>query len=103
MSLAVFAPGAPYENKLKLAFEIFDADGDGRIGRTDLETLLRALMPENVDELNFSEKSEERLVAVVADRILEEADQDADGVLNIEEFSRAVAHSDIRSKLTIVF
>jgi len=103
MSLAVFAPDAPYDQKVKLAFEIFDMDGDGRIGRTDLEALLRALMPANVDELNFSEKSEEKLVAVVADRVLEESDQDADGVLNLEEFSRAVAHSDIRAKLTIVF
>ena len=36
-------------------------------------------------------------------QVLEEADTDGDGLLNFEEFSHAVAHSDIRAKLTIVF
>ena len=36
-------------------------------------------------------------------QVLEESDIDGDGLLNFEEFSHAVAHSDIRAKLTIVF
>ena len=36
-------------------------------------------------------------------QVLEESDTDGDGLLNFEEFSHAVAHSDIRAKLTIVF
>ena len=58
---------------------------------------------EDVDALPFSEKVPEGFVPVIADRILEEADLDADGVLNYEEFAHAVAHSDIRAKLTFVF
>ena len=44
-----------------------------------------------------------RRACVVAAQVLQEADQDADGYLNFEEFAHAVAHSDIRAKLTIVF
>ena len=36
-------------------------------------------------------------------QVLEESDLDGDGALNFEEFQRAVAHSDIRAKLTIMF
>ena len=67
------------------------------------QALLRALLPKDVDDLKFSEKSEEMLIAAVAERVLQESDADADGVLNFEEFARAVAHSDIRAKLTIIF
>lgn len=65
--------------------------------------LLRALLPDDVDDLKFSDKSEEKLVAAIAERVLEEGDQDADGVLNYEEFATAVAHSDLRAKLSIIF
>ena len=34
---------------------------------------------------------------------LSRSDRNGDGLLNFEEFSHAVAHSDIRAKLTIVF
>ena len=37
LALSVFAPDAPYEQKLKLAFDMFDFDGDKAIGRSDLE------------------------------------------------------------------
>ena len=107
LALSVFAPDAPYEQKLKLAFDMFDFDGDKAIGRSDLEKLLRHLLPEGVDDLLFSpEKGEDnsvKLVPGIAERVLEEADIDGDGLLNFEEFSHAVAHSDIRAKLTIVF
>ena len=91
---------------------------------------MRHLLPEGVDDLLFSpEKGEDsvKLVPGIAERVracararalqwppnpprsvaplqvLEEADTDGDGLLNFEEFSHAVAHSDIRAKLTIVF
>ena len=96
------------------------------------QKLLRHLLPEGVDDLLFSpEKGEDnsvKLVPGIAERVracararvrcsghrspprplgpwqvLEEADIDNDGLLNFEEFSHAVAHSDIRAKLTIVF
>ena len=35
--MAVFAPDAPYEQKLRLAFEMFDFDGDKLINRQDIE------------------------------------------------------------------
>tara|TARA_B100000780_G_scaffold147092_1_gene102757 strand:- start:54 stop:479 length:426 start_codon:yes stop_codon:yes gene_type:complete len=105
------------------------------------QALLRALLPEGVDNLLFSpeKKGEDnsglKLVPGIAERVrgrcvracvracvrcsghgspprhmgpapwqvLEESDTDGDGLLNFEEFSHAVAHSDIRAKLTIVF
>ena len=54
LALAVFAPDARYEDKLRLAFDMFDFDGDKLLTRQDLEQLLRALLPEGADELNFS-------------------------------------------------
>ena len=84
-----------------------------------------------MDDLAFSDKMGVRLVPGIAERVrggpshacaraltpssmvptrtaglwqvLEESDVDGDGVLNFEEFSHAVAHSDIRAKLTIIF
>merc|ERR1719424_2197902 len=75
LALSVFAPDAPYEQKLKLAFDMFDFDGDKAIGRSDLEALLRALLPEGVDNLLFSpeKKGEDnsglKLVPGIAERV----------------------------------
>jgi hypothetical protein len=45
LALSVFAPDAPYEQKLKLAFDMFDFDGDKAIGRSDLEVSKSVQIP----------------------------------------------------------
>ena len=92
--LSVFAPATSDDAKLRLAFRVFDFDDDKFLGRGDLEQLLQALLP--VD-------TEEKLRTHILDEVLKEADQDQDEKLSYDEFLKAVAHSDIRSKLTIPF
>ena len=76
---------------------MYDFDGDQKIGRDDLKELLSSLVPKGTDG------ADSELLEHIVDRTLEEADFDGDGGLNFDEFSRAVAHSDIASKLTISF
>lgn len=94
MVLSPFAPGASAEKKLRLAFAVYDLDGDGMLGHDDLTQLLRKLLPDG---------TEEELLDYVVKEALEEADQDDDGFLSYPEFLQAVRHSDLKAKLTINF
>ena len=89
--LSVFAPAASDQEKLKLAFKVFDFDGDRFLGRSDLEQLITALLrPATTDE-------DKKLHTHILDEVFREADQDQDEKLSYDEFLKAVAHSDIRS------
>ena len=91
--LSPFAAGASADTKLRLAFAVYDFDGDQRLGKSDLSQVLRQLLPEDAEDL-------EELLEYVVDMAMREADVDGDGVLDYEEFTKAVAHSDIKAKLT---
>ena len=52
LALSVFAPDAPYEQKLKLAFDMFDYDGDRAINRQDLEVRASAASAASVRQLH---------------------------------------------------
>ena len=95
--LSVFAPAASDQEKLKLAFKVFDFDGDRFLGRSDLEQLITALLPPATTD------EDKKLHTHILDEVFREADQDQDEKLSYDEFLKAVAHSDIRSKLTIAF
>lgn len=68
--------GASKDDKLKLAFSIFDENGDGVITRDELVKILKA----NHMSTDASE------VMKKAETILSQADKDGDGVINFEEF-----------------
>mmetsp|Transcript_56071 Transcript_56071/g.122064 ORF Transcript_56071/g.122064 Transcript_56071/m.122064 type:complete len:197 (+) Transcript_56071:150-740(+) len=97
VQLSVFSPQTPYEAKLRFAFKVYDFDGDGKLGRDDLTQLTRSLVPPGVTEMD------EDFIKFIVDKAMEEADQDGEGALSYDEFRLIVAHSDIASRLTIIF
>ena len=92
-ALAPFAPKASGETKLRLAFDVYDFDGDGKLGVSDLTQLLQALLPED---------AEADLIEHVVAMTISEADQDDDG-RSYKEFRSALADSSLKAKLTINF
>ena len=92
--LSPFAPGASGEEKVRLAFAVYDFDEDGVLGESDLTELMRTLLPE---------ETEPELIEHVVRETLYEADMDGDGALNFGEFVETVKHSDLRAKMTIRF
>ncbi|XP_043245794.1 calcium and integrin-binding family member 2-like [Amphibalanus amphitrite] len=82
--LSALSEEAPRDLKLYYAFQIFDFDGDGAVGVSDLESALYALTR---DDLNQEE------VNIICQKILEEADIDDDQKLNYMEFEHAIARA----------
>uniref|UniRef100_UPI00358E3B73 calcium and integrin-binding family member 3-like n=1 Tax=Myxine glutinosa TaxID=7769 RepID=UPI00358E3B73 len=78
---SVFSEAAPRELKMQYAFKIYDFDGDGTIGREDLEKTLRRLTRE---ELTSQE------IMLVVNKVLEEADLDDDGKLSVTDFEQMI-------------
>jgi len=92
--LSPFAVGASADDKLRLAFAVYDFDGDGKLGDSDLQQLLRHLLPVDM---------EAQLIEQVVDMAMLEADKDGDGYLDLLEFKRAVNQEDFAAKLTMTF
>ena len=102
LRLSVFAPATAYAAKLRLAFQVFDADGDKRLGRDDLQMLVRSLTPSGEAALD------ESTVVTIVDKVLAEvSDGEVSGVtfesLGYDEFVRIVGSSDLRAHLTLDF
>jgi len=80
---------------------------DGKLGRDDLSQLLALLVPDlkrgDAAVEGAGETADDSLLHFATERCIAEADLDGDGMLNFGEFSEAVAHSDIASKLSIFF
>uniref|UniRef100_A0A2C9JUE4 EF-hand domain-containing protein n=1 Tax=Biomphalaria glabrata TaxID=6526 RepID=A0A2C9JUE4_BIOGL len=81
---SVFSEDAPREIKAVYAFKIYDFDGDNFLGRSDLETTLKALTQNSL-------KTEE--VKFVLDQVLEETDLDSDGMLSYIEFEHVISRA----------
>ncbi|KAI8774814.1 calcium and integrin-binding family member 2-like [Biomphalaria glabrata] len=81
---SVFSEAAPREIKSAYAFKIYDFDGDNFLGRSDLETTLKALTQNSL-------KTEE--VKFVLDQVLEETDLDSDGMLSYIEFEHVISRA----------
>ncbi len=92
--LAPFAPKAPADTKYRFAFNIYDFDGDGKLGKGDLKQLMKLLLPDS---------TEEELIEYAVDMTLKEADEDRDGYLTFGEFRQVVGTSSLKAKLTINF
>ena len=92
--LSPFAANATLDDKLRLAFAVYDFDGDGKLGEEDLMELLRQLLPEG---------TETELLESVVEQAMLEADKDQDGFLDLREFKKAVDKDDFKAKLTMIF
>uniref|UniRef100_A0A914H888 EF-hand domain-containing protein n=1 Tax=Globodera rostochiensis TaxID=31243 RepID=A0A914H888_GLORO len=83
---SVFSEMAPLQLKLKYAFQIYDFDEDGFLGRDDLRAMIVAITKKEMnherDELEF-----------IVDRVIEEADLDGDNKISQAEFEHVVSRS----------
>ena len=82
--LSPFAPGASLEDKLSLAFAVYDFDGDSRIGLDDLEKTLASLLPESTAD------GDDDVIRQVAQLVLSEADREC--VPTLETLKSATYH-----------
>ncbi|XP_068814543.1 calcium and integrin-binding protein 1 [Struthio camelus] len=96
--LSVFSDSATSEIKSHYAFRIFDFDGDGTLGKKDLENLVNCLTGQG-EESRLSNAEMEQLIQ----NILEDSDIDKDGTINLAEFQHVVSRSpDFASSFKIV-
>ncbi|NXI39246.1 CIB1 protein, partial [Galbula dea] len=86
--LSVFSNSATSDIKSHYAFRIFDFDDDGTLDRKDLEKLVNCLTGHG-EESRLNNAEMEQLIQ----NILEEADIDKDGTINLSEFQHIVSRS----------
>lgn len=82
------------EEKLKFAFRMYDLDGDDKISKDELLSVLHMMVGANI--------SEEQLGSI-ADRTISEADTDGDNQISFEEFVQAMERVDVEQKMSIRF
>ncbi|KAM9717623.1 calcineurin B homologous protein 2 isoform 2-T2 [Menidia menidia] len=87
-------PANSRTGKLRFAFQLYDMDRDGKISRTELLQVLRAMMGIQV--------TEEQLQSI-ADRAIQEADLDQDQAIGFEEFRKSLDKVNIDHKMSIRF
>mmetsp|Transcript_1570 Transcript_1570/g.4030 ORF Transcript_1570/g.4030 Transcript_1570/m.4030 type:complete len:181 (+) Transcript_1570:139-681(+) len=73
-------------DKLKMAFKIYDIDGDGFITNGELFTVLKMMVGDNLGDQQLQQ---------VVDKTMIFADKDKDGKVSFEEFCEVVASSDV--------
>ncbi|XP_032803460.2 calcineurin B homologous protein 1-like [Petromyzon marinus] len=81
-------------NKLKFAFKLYDLDNDDKISRQELLHVLRMMVGVNI--------SDEQLGSI-ADRTIQEADQDGDNAISFTEFEKVLEKVDVEQKMSIRF
>ncbi|MEE6491945.1 hypothetical protein FKM82_016434 [Ascaphus truei] len=77
-----------------VAFRLYDLDKDDRISRDELLQVLRMMVGVNI--------SDEQLGSI-ADRTIQEADQDEDGAISFSEFVKVLEKVDVEQKMSIRF
>lgn len=90
----VFEPLNSRSNKLRFAFQLYDLDKDDRISRDELLQVLRMMVGVNI--------SDEQLGSI-ADRTIQEADQDGDSAISFAEFVKVLEKVDVEQKMSIRF
>ena len=80
--------------KLQFAFRMYDLDGDGKITKRELLSVLTMMVGSNI--------SEEQLESI-AERTIMEADLDNDGLMSFEEFAQVLERTDVEKKMSIRF
>lgn len=92
-ALSIFtAPSEAHERRTKFAFKMYDVDNDNFISNSDLFHILKAMVGNNLNDVQLQE---------LVDRTLIKGDKDRDGKLNYEEFCSMISDSDIGDRLTL--
>ncbi|XP_004373397.1 calcineurin B homologous protein 2 [Trichechus manatus latirostris] len=79
-------------NKLRFAFQLYDLDRDGKISRHEMLQVLRLMVGAQV--------TEEQLESI-ADRTVQEADEDGDGAVSFLEFAKTLEKMNVEQKMSI--
>lgn len=82
------------DEKLRLAFSIYDLDKSGYITQDEFKVILNMMVGSNI--------TPEQLECI-AERTINEADSDNDGKISFEEFCKAMEKTDIEQKMSIRF
>lgn len=90
--LSIFSNNASIKDKLKFIFKIYDIDRDGFISNGELFLVLKMMVGKNLED--------EQLQQIV-DKTIMENDDDEDGMLNLEEFTNLVDHSELLETFTL--
>ncbi|XP_038237905.1 calcineurin B homologous protein 2 isoform X2 [Dermochelys coriacea] len=80
------------QSKLQFAFQLYDQDSDGKISRDEMLQVLRLMVGIQV--------TEEQLVCI-AERTIQEADQDGDGAISFEEFAKSVEKLNVEQQMSL--
>eukprot|EP00743_Colponemidia_sp_Colp-15_P012514 GILK01014278.1.p1 GENE.GILK01014278.1~~GILK01014278.1.p1 ORF type:complete len:217 (-),score=34.82 GILK01014278.1:270-920(-) len=93
--LSVFNPTMSRDAKLRFAFSIYDIDGDGRINRADLVSILRLVVGDML--------TDEQLELLAARTMVEHENSRTEQYMNFEEFSKSMVNTDFDTKMSIYF
>jgi serine/threonine-protein phosphatase 2B regulatory subunit len=78
--------------KLSLAFSIYDMDQDGYISNGDLFKCLKMLCGDNISNIQIQQ---------LVDRTIIRVDKDEDGKISMEDFTEAVKDLDINEYFSL--
>jgi len=92
--ISAFSDHGKVEDKLKIAFAVYDLNGDGFITQDELCTTLKLMVGNNLTQDQI------KLIAI---KTIDQYDLDGDGKINREEFNKLVSTEDIMKKMSIQF
>lgn len=90
----------PLDTKLAIAFRVFDLDGDGFIGRADVDQTLKLIVGEPAEDDDALVSPED--AATIVARVLAEGDFDGDEQISLPEFARLLRRvGDFATRFTV--
>ena len=90
--LSAFSSKGNKEEKLRFAFKVYDIDRDGYISNGELFIVLKMMVGSNLKDMQLQQ---------IVDKTIMEADQDGDGRISFEEFTRMVESTDVSMSMTL--
>jgi len=90
--LSAFSSKGNKEEKLRFAFKVYDIDRDGYISNGELFIVLKMMVGSNLKDMQLQQ---------IVDKTIMEADQDGDGKISFEEFTRMVENTDVSNSMTL--
>ncbi|OMJ78523.1 hypothetical protein SteCoe_21628 [Stentor coeruleus] len=82
------------EDKMRFLFSIYDIENDGFISNGELFKVLKMMVGNNLTDVQLQQ---------LVDRTIIRADEDFDGKISYEEFSKMIRDLEIGEKLTLHF
>lgn len=122
--LSAFSSKGNKEEKLRFAFKVYDIDRDGYISNGELFIVLKMMVGSNLKDqqlqqvrvLSFlsksgpfeiqnvmlrSELTYHLCTGQIVDKTIMEADQDRDGKISFDEFTKMVENTDVSMSMTL--